>query len=139
MSQHQVQVVRDLFAAAYRGDVPAMRTYLAPDFSIDQAVGTPYAGHYTGTEGFLEMFGKIVELFDFTPRNQVFHDCGDAEIGVIVTFDVDFTAHGSGRQASTGNVELYRFDGDDLIRHIDVFYKDATVVTALVAPVSASS
>jgi len=138
MTAQQVRTVQDLFAAAYRGDVEGMGACLQADFSIDQAMGTPYAGHYKGLDGFLKMFGVLTSQFDIAPRNQVFHDCGDAEIGVVVTFEVDFTSRATGRQASTGNVELYRFD-NDLIRHIDVYYKDAGAIAALAAdgPVTA--
>lgn len=138
MTVKQVTVVKDLFAAAYRGDVEGMQACLHPEFSIDQAVGTPYAGRYDGLDGFLTMFGILTSHFDFAPRNQIFHDCGKADIGVIVTFDVDFTSRESGLQASTGMVELYRFR-DDLIHHIDVYYKDAARITALATGTSVTS
>ena len=132
MSAEQVQVVQKLFAAAGRGDTHGIANCLHPDFTITQAQGTPYAGTYHGLDGFLEMFGILTSHFDFAPRDLVFHDTGEAEIGVIVTFDVDFTSRATGRQATIGNVELYRF-ADGRIRRIDVYYQDAGAVTALTA------
>ncbi|MGW2525221.1 nuclear transport factor 2 family protein [Streptomyces sp. NPDC001617] len=133
MSAQQVEVVKGLFAAAARGDIEGIKNCLHPEFTIDQAIGTPYAGTYRGLEGFLEMFGILTSHFDLKSHDQVFHDTGNAEIGVIVTFDVEFTSRTTGQRATSGNVELYRF-ADGRIRHIDVYYKDAQAVAELASP-----
>ncbi|WP_060887975.1 nuclear transport factor 2 family protein [Streptomyces caniscabiei] len=133
MSAEQVEVVKRLFAAAARGDTDGINDCLHRQFTIDQAHGTPYAGTYRGLDGFLKMFGILTSHFDIKSRDQVFHDTGNAEIGVIVTFDVEFTSRKTGQRAICGNVELYRF-ADGRIRHIDVFYKNAQAVAELASP-----
>ncbi len=132
MTMKQVQVVQQLFATAARGDIDGIAACLHPDFSIDQAHGTPYAGTHRGLDGFLQMFETLMSHFAIAQRDLVFHDTGEAEVGVIVTFNVDFTSRATGAQATSSNVELYRFT-DGRIRHIDVYYKDAAAVAALAA------
>ena len=133
MTARQVETVAALFAAAAQADTTEIARILHPDFTIEQAQGTPYSGTYHGVDGFIEMFGILTSHFDIAQRNLVFHDTGDGEIGVIVTFDVDFTARATGRRASSGNVELYRFS-DNRIARIDVYYKDAAAVADLAVP-----
>lgn len=133
MTAQQVRTVQDLFAAAARGAVEEMTACLHEDIVVVQARGVPYEGTYHGRQGFLDMLDALMSRFEIGQRNLVTHDAGDDGIGVIVTFDVDFVARETGRTGSSGNVELYRFT-DGLISHIDIYYKDAPAVAALVNP-----
>ncbi len=138
MTAQQVQVVQKLFSAAGAGDIDTIADCLHPDFTINQVAGTPYAGTYHGLDGFLTMFGILTSHFELGQRDLAFHDTGDSEIGVIVTFDVDFTSRATGQTVTSGNVELYRF-ADNRIRRIDVYYQNAQAVAALAAAAPAPS
>lgn len=131
MTAHQKRIVQDLFSAAGRGAVEEMTGCLHEDIVVVQGHGTPYQGTYHGRQGFLDMLHALVSRYEIGQRNLVTHDVGDGDIGVIVTFDVDFTARATGRTGTSGNVEIYRFT-DGLISHIDIYYKDAPAVAALV-------
>jgi ketosteroid isomerase-like protein len=46
-------IVRELYAAFGRGDIPAVMQALAPDIRWTEAEGFPYGGTYTGPEAVL--------------------------------------------------------------------------------------
>ena len=135
MTAQQVRTVQDLFAAAARGAVEEMTACLHEDVVVVQGHGLPYQGTYGGRQGFLDMLDALVSRYEIGQRNLVTHDTGDGDIGAIVTFDVDFRARATGRTGSSGNVELYRFT-DGLISSIDIYYKDAVAVAALLEPLA---
>lgn len=59
MSQN-TELIRSLYAAFARGDVPAVLGALAADVTWTEAAGGPYGGTYTGPNGVLEgVFMKL--------------------------------------------------------------------------------
>jgi ketosteroid isomerase-like protein len=75
MSEEQnQQVVRGLFEAFGRGDVPSMLAALSEDvdWRIDGPASVPYFGRHAGHEGvvdFLTKLGSNVEMERFEPRD----------------------------------------------------------------------
>ena len=84
MSDQSVQVVKDIYAAFGRGDVPAVLGAMTQDIEWREAEGLPYGGRYTGPEQVAEkVFGPIttdVEGFTVTPEEYV--ASGDSVVSI---------------------------------------------------------
>jgi hypothetical protein len=57
-----LQLMTDLYAAFERGDLDAIRPYLAPDFVLIQSGDLPWGGRYTGPDGFFDFIGKLLGI-----------------------------------------------------------------------------
>ena len=56
MAQENIQLVKDLYAAFGRRDIPAILSKIAPDFEVNQSVEVPWGGRYLGPDGLLQFF-----------------------------------------------------------------------------------
>ena len=66
MTDNNVQVIENFYAALGRGDLSAAFEYLDPAFTLHQAASLPYGGIYRGHAGvqqFFEIFGHTWEQF----------------------------------------------------------------------------
>jgi uncharacterized protein len=70
------------------------------------------------------------EAFELMPGPLLQDSLGDDT--VVSRFRLKFTARSSGRAAEMNLVELYKVS-DGLILELDVYYKDPSAVTALLA------
>lgn len=80
-----VQLVTNLYEAYGRGDLDAIRPYLAPDLVMTQPAELPWAGRYVGPDGFFEFFGILNSHVDAKLEIGDIFDAGDTIVEVGYT------------------------------------------------------
>jgi hypothetical protein len=80
MGEQSVDVVRGVYEAFGRGDVPAVLGAMADDIEWHEAEGMPYGGVYHGGEAVAQnVFGPITQdIPDFAVKPEEFIASGDA-------------------------------------------------------------
>jgi uncharacterized protein len=85
MGEQSVDVVRGVYEAFGRGDVPAVLGAMADDIEWHEAEGMPYGGVYHGGEAVAQnVFGPITQdIPDFAVKPEEFIASGDAVAAVV--------------------------------------------------------
>jgi ketosteroid isomerase-like protein len=85
MGEQSVDVVRGVYEAFGRGDVPAVLGAMADDIEWHEAEGMPYGGIYHGGEAVAQnVFGPITQdISDFAVKPEEFIASGDAVAAVV--------------------------------------------------------
>jgi len=92
-----VDVIRALYAAFARRDLPAVVAALSPDVRIDQSTELPWGGRYLGHAGMQEFTTKLVHHVASTVTVERFIDSGDRVVAI-------------GRTAGTANATGKTFE-----------------------------
>ena len=89
-------VLRDLYSAFARGDIPAVLAGLDPQIVWTETAGGPFAGTYTGPDAVLEnVFGRLgAEWDEFAVQPDAYVCDGDA---AVVTGTYRGTCRATGR------------------------------------------
>jgi ketosteroid isomerase-like protein len=103
---------------------------LHEDLVVHEAGGLPYSGDYHGPRGFVDLLTAMTEKLELTPGPINRAPLNDDT--VVSRFRLRFTARASGRFTEMNLVEIYTVS-DGLIITLDVYYKDPSAVTALLA------
>ena len=91
MSQENVEVVREMMAAAQRGDFAGLVEIIGPEFELHENVLAPDAAVYHGPEGLKKWLEAGLEAFsDFRFEPERFIEQGDWVFALV-------HAHGRGR------------------------------------------
>jgi uncharacterized protein len=106
------------------------RNLLHDDFVIHAAGDVPYSGDYQGPEGFFALLAKIFEVLELTPSPDMQYLADDDKVALY--YRLTFTSRASGRRVEMGVAEVLTVR-DGLITELDVFYKNPSAVTALLA------
>ncbi|MFJ3671439.1 nuclear transport factor 2 family protein [Streptomyces sp. NPDC090106] len=121
VTQSPADVVRGLYDALGKGDVPGVLARLAPDVIVDEPSGLPYGGVHQGREVFVQsvlgaMMGHAsVALTDA----EVF----EGPTGVVGKLTGTLTAHSTGEQFPLTMVEIHQVQ-DGTVHEIDVYTKN---------------
>jgi uncharacterized protein len=85
MREQSVELVKDVYEAFARGDVPAVLGAMAADIAWHEAEGLPYGGVYHGGEAVVQnVFGPITQdVVDFAVRAEEFIASGDTVAAVV--------------------------------------------------------
>jgi ketosteroid isomerase-like protein len=85
MGEQSKELVRDVYEAFARGDVPAVLGAMAADMEWHEAEGMPYGGVYHGGEAVAQnVFGPITQdVVDFAVTAEEFIASGDAVAAVV--------------------------------------------------------
>lgn len=84
MSEQNIAMMRELYDAFGRGDVPAVLGAFDPQIEWNEAEGMPYGGVYTGPEAVAEnVFGPVTgDVADFQVRAEEFFATGDEVVSL---------------------------------------------------------
>lgn len=123
-------VVQEFVSAIGEARFDDARRLLHDDFVIHAAGDVPYRGDYLGPDGFFDLIAQMFTVLELTPspdmRYIADHDT------VALHYRLNFTARASGATAEMAVTEVVTVR-EGLITELDVFYKNPSAVTALLA------
>ena len=97
MSSPNTEVVRQVYEAFKRRDIPAVMNVLAPDVEIVQSSEIPWGGTYNGHDGALQFFATLTQAITSAVVLERLVDAGDHVVAI-------------GRTQGTVNATGNRFD-----------------------------
>ncbi|MYQ44186.1 nuclear transport factor 2 family protein [Streptomyces sp. SID4985] len=136
VTESPADVVRRLYDALGRGDVPGVLAALHPEVIVDEPGQLPYGGTHRGREAFARsvlgaMTGHAaVALTDA----EVF----EGPTGVVGRLTGTLTAHTTGEEFPLTMVEIHRVE-DGTVRAIDVYTKNPGELAAFYARAEAGT
>ncbi len=114
-------VVRGLYDALGKGDVPGVLARLDPDVIVDEPIQLPYGGVHQGRDVFVQsVLGAMMGHADVVITDaEVF----EGPAGVVGTLTGTLTAHTTGEVFPLIMVEIHQVE-DGTVRRIDVYTKN---------------
>jgi ketosteroid isomerase-like protein len=106
------------------------RALLHDDVVVYEMEGVPYSGEYRGPQAFFDLFGQMKAAMELTPGDEIQYLL--AEDTVAIRYRLKLTSRVSGKSVEMGMVEIYTVR-TGLIVELDVYYKDPSAVSALLA------
>ncbi|WP_374946340.1 nuclear transport factor 2 family protein [Agreia sp.] len=120
-------VLESLLEAFYAGDMEVVSALLSPDVTVHQSDNLPYSGEWKGVSGFFDMATTLGSNFEIENLSRRIIEQGNE---AVLFLDLKFTSRKTGKVGYTTNLEWYTFE-DGKIADINVYYKDAVVISAL--------
>ncbi|MEU2355033.1 nuclear transport factor 2 family protein [Streptomyces misionensis] len=136
LEESPAQVVRGLYDALGKGDVPGVLAKLAPDVIIDEPAQLPYGGVHQGREVFVQsILGAMMGYADVAITDaEVF----EGPAGVIGRLTGTLTAHTTGEEFPLTMIEIHQVE-DGAVRKIDVYTKNPHELAAFYARAEAGT
>jgi len=125
MTDHHLEIVRDIYQVAARADWDTLAGYLHADFFVLTPDNIPHTGRYQGIEGFKQVFGLVFGNYEGLSLSQNAFCSGDDH--VMVLLDFAGANKQTGEPFSVPMIELFRFSNDKLIE-IRPFYWNTKVL-----------
>ena len=120
-------VVRSVYAAFERRDVPAVLELFDPEIVITQSEDVPWGGTHRGHAGALEFFGQLGSLIDTNVEIDRLIVAGDTVVEVGRSRG---RAVGSGRSFEVHEVHVWRVR-DGRVVGMDAYVDNAAMLEAL--------
>ncbi|MGW5061648.1 nuclear transport factor 2 family protein [Streptomyces sp. NPDC004096] len=135
-AQSPADVVRELYAALRKGDVPGVLARLAPEVIVDEPNRLPYGGVHQGRDVFVEsVLGAMMGYADVAiTEAEVF----EGPAGVVGTLTGVLTARSTGEEYPLTMVEIHQVE-DGSIHKIDVYTKNPDELAAFYARAEAGT
>ena len=128
MTDRNVELVRSFIERFSSGDIEAASQHLDDRAVIDEAGDLPYSGRYVGPRGLHQFVKKI----PYSLRTQIQSvEVASAGSFVVSKLRLRFASRSTGREVAMEAVEIYMIEAG-LITHVDVYYKSASAIRALV-------
>ena len=135
MSHDNIALVRSLYEAFGKGDVPTVLAGFDENIEWNEPEGMPYGGQYHGPEAVAEnVFGPVTndfDDFDVTPEEIL----ADGDRVVVLTTHTG-TAKESGNKLSMPAAHVWTVR-DGKVTHFRLLADSATMNAALAAPAAA--
>lgn len=104
-----VAIMERFVAAVLSGDMATVGALCAPDMELHQGSGMPYAGTFTGADGFAQFLGIFGDTFDIERLEPVrSYTCDDPDY-VVCEIEMAATVKASGKRFETSLLEQWRF------------------------------
>lgn len=135
-TKSSADVVRGLYDALSKGDVPGVLAGLAPDVIVDEPNQLPYGGVHQGREVFVRsVLGAMMGYADVAITDfEVF----EGPAGVVGTLTGALTAHTTGEKFPLTMVEIHHVV-DGTVHKIDVYTKNPHELAAFYARAEAGT
>ncbi|MET8812493.1 nuclear transport factor 2 family protein [Streptomyces sp. NPDC004549] len=136
VTETPADVVRRLYDALGRGDVPGVLAALHPEVTVDEPEQLPYGGVHRGREAFV---GSVLSVMTghaavALTGAEVF----EGPSGVVGRLTGTLTAHSTGEEFPLTMTEVHRVE-DGTVRAIDVYLKDPGGLAAFYARAEAGT
>ncbi|MET8721391.1 nuclear transport factor 2 family protein [Streptomyces misionensis] len=136
LEESPAQVVRGLYDALGKGDVPGVLAKLAPDVIIDEPAQLPYGGVHQGREVFVQsILGAMMGYADVAIT---YAEVFEGPAGVVGRLTGTLTAHTTGEEFPLTMVEIHQVE-DGAVRKIDVYTKNPHELAAFYARAEAGT
>lgn len=121
VTESPADVVRGLYDALSKGDVPGVLAKLDADVIVDEPNQLPYGGVHRGREVFVQsILGTMMSHANVAITDaEVF----EGPAGVVGTLTGTLTAHTTGEEFPLTMVEIHQVE-DGTVRKIDVYTKN---------------
>ncbi|MBW8698487.1 hypothetical protein MBT84_02740 [Streptomyces sp. MBT84] len=135
-AQSPADVVRELYAALRKGDVPGVLARLAPEVIVDEPNRLPYGGVHQGRDVFVEsVLGAMMGYADVAiTEAEVF----EGAAGVVGTLTGTLTARSTGEEYPLTMVEIHQVEAG-AVHKIDVYTKNPDELAAFYARAEAGT
>ncbi|MFJ5274806.1 nuclear transport factor 2 family protein [Streptomyces sp. NPDC088358] len=134
--ESRADVVRGLYDALSKGDVPGVLAKLDPEVIVDEPGQLPYGGVHRGREAFAQsVLGAMAAYADIAiTAAEVF----EGPTGVVGTLTGTLTAHTTGEEFPLTMVEIHQVE-NGTVRRIDVCTKNPHELAAFYARTEAGT
>jgi ketosteroid isomerase-like protein len=114
MSQENIQLVKDVYAAFARRDTPTILAKISPDFEATQSTEVPWGGHYHGPDGLLQFFAKLTSQLnnEALPIDR-YLDAGDHVVAIGRT---QGTVRANGKRFDVPLAHVWQFKDGCIVR-----------------------
>lgn len=136
VTQSPADVVRGLYAALSRGDVPGVLERLAPEVIVDEPTQLPYGGVHQGREVFVQ--SVLGAMMGYAAVAITAAEAYEGPAGVVGTLTGTLTAHTTGEEFPLTMVEIHQVE-DGTVRKIDVYTKNPQELAAFYARAEAGT
>ncbi|MFF3949257.1 nuclear transport factor 2 family protein [Streptomyces sp. NPDC001902] len=136
VTQSPADVVRGLYAALSRGDVPGVLERLAPEVIVDEPNQLPYGGVHQGREVFVQ--SVLGAMMGYAAVAITAAEVYEGPAGVVGTLTGTLTAHTTGEEFPLTMVEIHQVE-DGTVRKIDVYTKNPQELAAFYARAEAGT
>jgi uncharacterized protein len=110
MTMNPNLAVQERFVAAvFAGDAQTLRELAAPDFMLLEGSGLPFAGSYSGADGFLRFLGIFAEVFDIDVLAPVRSFHSDDPDVIAFEFDLRAVDRATGKRFESSLIEVWTF------------------------------
>jgi ketosteroid isomerase-like protein len=113
MSEEQLNLIREAYAAFRRRDIAGILARLHPEIEIYQSETLPWGGRYRGQAQVQEYFHKIDEQLDTAVQPEEIFEAGDH---VVVLGRTQGRARSSGQPFAVRIVHLWTFRAGQVVR-----------------------
>lgn len=102
-------VQQQFVAAVFAGDADTILALAAPDFTLHEGSGMPFAGIYEGGEGFLSFLGVFADTFEIERLEPVCGYASDDPGRMAFEFDFRATVKATGELFESSIIETWKF------------------------------
>ncbi|MFF4934342.1 nuclear transport factor 2 family protein [Streptomyces griseofuscus] len=136
VTESPAEVVRGLYDALSKNDVPGVLAKLAPEVIVDEPTQLPYGGVHQGREVFVQsILGAMMGYANVAiTAAEVFEGPADTVVGRLTG---TLTAHTTGEEFPLTMVEIHQVE-DGTVRKIDVYTKNPHELAAFYARAEAA-
>lgn len=129
MSNRLIEIVNEMYAALPAQDFDTYQSHMHPDFCVVEADCLPYAGTFSGMDGFQKLVGVVFGMFsEFIPEVT---DMAVSDNRVMVWVDMTLTGAKSGKTVKMPMIEVFAFEGEK-VKEIRPFYFDPDLINSIV-------
>ncbi len=126
-SDGAIEVVRNVYEALARGDVPALLELSDPDIRIYQSEDLPYGGHHSGHSGLMSFLSGVRLALESEVEVAELYRAGDLVIQMGRTRG---TGRATGKVFDAAEVHIWRVE-NGLVQALTVYADTVAIAAAL--------
>lgn len=113
----------ELQEAVAQQDFDKLRTLIADEFYMIEPDGLPYAGKFSGPDGFVDVVRTIRKFFEVDIVDSVITEAGEDIL--LCEFVFGFKSLRTGERVEMPVIDIFRYSADGKLLRGDIYYLDA--------------